>query len=75
MNQSRIAEKVVQQIKVSLKTPKRTEIKFFDLLTTYVLALQFIESDSSRYMCLKSLQHLLCEIINPTAEFKQTNMD
>lgn len=55
MNQSRIAEQVVQQIKVALKTPKRTAIKFFDLLPTYFNALQNIESESSRYMCLKAL--------------------
>lgn len=61
MNQSRIAVQIVDQIKVALKTPKKTAIKFFDILHAYFKSLQLIESDASRYLCLKTLQQLLHE--------------
>ena len=55
MNRSRIAEKIVAQVKVTLKRPKKVKIVYFGIIQTFLKSLAQLENDVSRYICLKHL--------------------
>lgn len=61
MNRSRIAEQIVVQVKKAVKRPKKVKIVYFGMITTFLKSLAKMESDVSRYICLKHLHWLTIE--------------
>ena len=61
MNRSSIAEQIVALVKKAIKRPKKVKIVYFGMITTFLKSLVKMESDVSRYICLKHLHWLVIE--------------